>query len=288
MKVNPLIDSPEMAARCREQLTSTHEHAERVGRETMRITENGYANSKGEVIDLPALTRQAVAAKRSIAPDAQLPALTSQRGFETQVYFANYSTLMGAERMVADGRKPLVLNFANGTNVGGGFLYGALAQEENLCRNSNLYPTLLNDEMYTYNQSQPYAKSSDWAILSPGVTVFRDDAGTLLETPWQMDVITCAAPIASAMQAETARSLMRQRIERVLLIAASFGYTNLVLGAWGCGAFGNDPISTAADFKTAIEGSFDGYFDHILFAITDWRPNHSMLRTFAGVFGAVL
>jgi uncharacterized protein (TIGR02452 family) len=66
--------------------------------------------------------------------------------------------------------------------------------------------------------------------------------------------------------------MLQQRIHRVLAIAQAFGYSTLVLGAWGCGAFGNDPHRTAVDFREALENDFRGAFSDVVFAITDWSP----------------
>ena len=78
--------------------------------------------------------------------------------------------------------------------------------------------------------------------------------------------------------------LLQRRIHRVLAIAQAFGYSTLVLGAWGCGAFGNDPRRTAVDFRSALENEFPGAFSDIVFAITDWSPERKFLGPFRDVF----
>jgi uncharacterized protein (TIGR02452 family) len=70
----------------------------------------------------------------------------------------------------------------------------------------------------------------------------------------------------------------------VLVIGRAFGYSMLVLGAWGCGAFGNDPHHTAADFRNALENEFRGAFSDIVFAITDWSLERRFLGPFRDVF----
>jgi uncharacterized protein (TIGR02452 family) len=57
-----------------------------------------------------------------------------------------------------------------------------------------------------------------------------------------------------------------------------------VLGAWGCGAFGNDPNRTAVDFREALENEFRGAFSDVVFAITDWSPERRFLGPFRKVF----
>ena len=58
------------------------------------------------------------------------------------------------------------------------------------------------------------------------------------------------------------------------------GYDDLVLGAWGCGAFGNDTARTAADFKAALVGEFAGAFEEVVFAIADWSAERRYLGPF--------
>jgi uncharacterized protein (TIGR02452 family) len=58
----------------------------------------------------------------------------------------------------------------------------------------------------------------------------------------------------------------------------------LVLGAWGCGAFGNDPLRTARDFRSALEGAYAGGFREVVFAITDWSDERRFLGPFRDVF----
>jgi uncharacterized protein (TIGR02452 family) len=70
----------------------------------------------------------------------------------------------------------------------------------------------------------------------------------------------------------------------VLAIARAYGYTALVLGAWGCGAFGNDTHRTASDFRQALENEFDQVFSDIVFAITDWSPERRFLGPFRQAF----
>jgi uncharacterized protein (TIGR02452 family) len=78
--------------------------------------------------------------------------------------------------------------------------------------------------------------------------------------------------------------LLQQRIRRVFEIAQAYGYTALILGAWGCGAFYNDTARTARDFRTALETEFEGAFSDVVFAVTDWSPERRFLGPFRRVF----
>jgi len=72
----------------------------------------------------------------------------------------------------------------------------------------------------------------------------------------------------------------------VLAIARALDHPVLVLGAWGCGAFANDPARTARDFRQSLETDFAGAFGEIVFAITDWSPERRSLGPFREIFAA--
>jgi uncharacterized protein (TIGR02452 family) len=243
-----------------------------------------YENFAGVEVDFRAAVQAACAAKVSIPPDAPLPAGAVAASSVTEIQVANQTTLGAARRLVAEGRRPLALNFANGVTPGGGFLRGTRGQEETLCRSSALYLTLDGDPMYLAHRSRSDHKSSAWSILSPVVPVFRDDAGHPLDEPYLLDFITCAAPVAQRVGQPRSADLLRERVHRVLAVARAYGYDTLILGAWGCGAFGNDPERTAADFREALEGEFRGAFSKIIFAITDWSDDRKFLGPFRTLF----
>jgi uncharacterized protein (DUF1810 family) len=142
--------------------------------------------------------------------------------------------------------------------------------------------------MYAYHRGLPEPTSSDWIILSPRVPVFRDDDGSALEEPWLLDFATCAAPYAARIGNDRSAYLLASRIIRLLAVAAASGYEDLVLGAWGCGAFANDPERTARDFLSALEGEFAGRFNHVVFAITDWSSERNTLGPFRDAFSPKL
>jgi len=104
-------------------------------------------------------------------------------------------------------------------------------------------------------------------IFAPRVPVLRDDAGRLLEGPYLVDFLTAAAPNVGAMRqqhgtsaAAEAEGLLRERIARVLALFAKSRCRELVLGAWGCGVFGNDPRTVASIFHHELCGRFRGHF----------------------------
>jgi uncharacterized protein (TIGR02452 family) len=287
LRILPCLDSPELAAQRHRELRLPRERAAALGRSAVEaIRQGAYSDETGGRVDWRGAVVEARAAKRSLRPEDPLPRHDQAPFPETYLQVTNETTLGAAERLTARGLTPLALNFANGVRPGGGFLSGALAQEEVLCRSSALYATLEGDPMYAAHAGRPRPDSTDWAIYSPNVPVFRRDDGTPLDAPWLLTFLTCAAPYAPAIGQPEAGDLLQQRTRRVLAIARALGHPALVLGAWGCGAFANDPARTARDFRQFLETDFSGAFSEIVFAIADWSPERRFLGPFREVFAA--
>ena len=282
----PCLDSLEMGLARQRVLDIPRYVARALGESAVKAVSLGEYQVAGKLtaVDWSVLVRNAYNKKESILPQAGLPYFKANDFIETRIQVTNETTLLATKRFVDTGLKPLVLNLANGVNPGGGFLHGARAQEESLCRSSALYHTLLGDAMYEAHRKRPLPDSTEWAIYSPEVPVFRTDDGITIEQPWLMNVLTCAAPYAPTVGRLQSAELLRLRINRVLSIARAYSYSSLVLGAWGCGAFGNDAVLTAQHFRTALEGEFNGAFSDIFFAITDWSPERKFLGPFSEVF----
>ena len=281
-----VVDSEELADARRRELDIDRETARRLGEEAVRFIEQGwYPATDGQRVALSEAVDEARRRAVSIPPDAELPMPPEESHPLTIVEVANETSLAAARRLVSDGMRPLVLNLADGLRPGGGFLSGARAQEESLCRSSALYATLVGDPMYAAHGRRRLPDSTDWAILSPDVPVFRDDDGALLDAPWPASFITCAAPYAPGVGQPASGDLLETRIKRLLRIAHAYGFTALVLGAWGCGAFANDPHRTAQDFRRNLEAGV-GAFEHVVFAITDWSTDRRFLGPFAAVFSS--
>ncbi len=202
------------------------------------------------------------------------------------------------ERARSAGEMPvLVLNFANPVHPGGGVRQGARAQEEDLCRKSTLLLSLESDEAkpyYEYNKNRRSYLGSDAMIFTPQAEIMRDANGELLESPVTVAVLTCAAPVVNAgfieMTAEEYRSLLFERIAGMLVCAAYFGYRDLVLGAWGCGAFGNDAAVVAEAFHAALYETvlcgapLGSRFSRVAFAVPDRSQEKYNFRQFSHFF----
>ena len=260
------------------------DRARELGVSAVQIARRGWYLHEEARVEIAPMVEASVAGKRSLPPEQHLDAPAPPAFSETHVQVVNETTMQAGKRLIAGGRRPLALNFANGIQPGGGFLNGARAQEETLCRSSALYLSLEDDPMYAVHAERPRPDSTDWAIFSPSVPFFRSDDGSELPEPWCLDILTCAAPYAPGVGWDESAELLRLRILRVLAIAQSMAFDSMVLGAWGCGAFHNDPATVALDFRTALVGDFSGAFDHVVFAITDWSVDRRYLSPFREVF----
>lgn len=187
----------------------------------------------------------------------------------------------------------LVLNFANPVNPGGGVRRGARAQEEDLCRKSSLLLSLESNQAqqyYKYNRSLNTYMGSDAIILTPNVEIIKDVNGELLDDSIIVSVMTCAAPMITqgmeSLSYEQYQELFYNRICGMLKCAAYWGYQALVLGAFGCGAFGNDAKLVSDLFYKALkEFNFDGmrakdFFRRIDFAVLDRTPGQYNFNEF--------
>lgn len=285
LTILPCLDSDELATSRKQELHISKQKAIALGQSAVEAVNNGYyINSQGKKVDWGDAVQAACEAKVSIRADARLPAYHRHTFSETIVQVTNETTLGAAHRLVHRGLQSLALNFANGKTPGGGFLNGARAQEETLCRSSALYATLEGDKMYEAHAKRSQPDSTEWAIYSPDVPVFRQDDGTVLDHYWFLSFISCAAPYAPSVGQPISGNLLQKRIDRILEIARAYGHISLVLGAWGCGVFANDPYRTARDFRYALEFTFSGAFAEVVFAITDWSPDRKYLGPFREIF----
>jgi uncharacterized protein (TIGR02452 family) len=254
-----------------------------IAEETVRIVDSGryQVPGAGEVV-LAGDIAAAIAGTRLYLPQDRVAAAHPAPAMPV-IEVTGETTLAAARRLGGD---VACLVFASARKPGGGFLSGAHAQEESLARSSALHACLCAvPEFYTFHRRQRDLRYSDRVIYSPSVPVFRDDNGVLLPRPHNVTFLTAAAPNLAAMtaaQAEdatTVPAVLRARIARVLQVAAAHRHRRLVLGAWGCGVFGNDPAVVANAFARAMDEA--PWFDQIVFAIHDRRRGTPVHRAFS-------
>lgn len=259
-----------------------------IANETKKITRNGCYDKDGHTIRFPQTDLSAV---KVYTPEEGLALCAKYEGADGTVPAFEITTedsFQAARRF----EHPLVMNFANAHHPGGGFEIGATAQEESLCRCSTLFASLKSEaakEMYRYNNAHRSGVESDYMLLSDPVYVFRNERYELLDKPVPVGVITLPAPnrngLAMFTTSEKLEAAMTKRLRIMSAVAKENGFRSLILGAWGCGAFRNDPVKVAGYFKKVLlEEKFGAYFDSICFAIygKEDGKNITAFREFLG------
>ncbi|MBQ7504697.1 MAG: TIGR02452 family protein [Ruminococcus sp.] len=242
-------------------------------------------------------TEKSIKKTKCYAPD-EYPSLEKKQSAKSEVTVTRHSTFEAARKLHEryPDKRIAVLNFASATNPGGGVKKGSSAQEEALCRCSTLYPTLnqraMWDQFYSVNRAERNVLHTDACIYSPDVTVFKGEEPipkTMSVREWFIvDIISCAAPnlrkeVSNAYNTESGNAvtikpgelnqLHYKRAKHILSVAAANKADILVLGAFGCGAFANDPrIVADASFRALEE--YIQYFDMVEFAI--YCRNHEL------------
>lgn len=267
-----------------------------VAEETLAIVREGrYATPAGEV-SLGDAFDAARDGTRLYRPDdfARLARAKHDGGALPAFEVVGVSTAAAARALCARGFDVAALNFASAKNPGGGFLGGARAQEEDLARCSSLYECLRGcTEYYDANRKSGTLLYTDHLIYSPRVPFFRDEQLSLVPAPYFVSILTSPAPNAREVRANEPTSsskiddVLYERGRQILLVAREHGHRVLVLGAWGCGVFGNDTETVATMWHYHLhKPEFAGAFDRVVFAIRIVVPNDVKLRIFKEQFDA--
>jgi uncharacterized protein (TIGR02452 family) len=168
-----------------------------------------------------------------------------------------------------------LLNFASAYHPGGGWMTGAVAQEECIARRTSLYKSINDSKFYQLNNKEMY---SDAMIYSPKVQIFKNSNYALLTNKKDISVISACAVNMNRIYKSTIKEVkteMIHRIKKVFKIAIHNHQTNIILGAWGCGVFKQNPSDVAKYFKLAMDDEEDlkSYFYNIVFAVYNNQRN---------------
>lgn len=171
----------------------------------------------------------------------------------------------------AGDKRVAALNFANAMYAGGGYVLGGNAQEESLCRASLLYYTIRTQKKYYLsNRLHVFPDYTDVMIYSENVPVIRNERGEPLEKQLQCDFITCPAVNRTfakfMMSGKKIDRIMRTRIKRIITLAVMKKPDVLVLGAFGCGMFGNKREKVLPVFEEMINSYIPDDIE-VIFAI---------------------
>jgi len=197
----------------------------------------------------------------------------------TKIYAENIDTF---EKAIEFGSKAACLNMASNWNPGGGVHNGSRAQEECLCRRSNLLLSLYSFDHRKKNifgflrQGESYPLQTFGGIYSPCVNIYKTkDYTEYTGDPNITNVISVSAVNKPKLDenGQITKSyipMVKGKIRTILRIAINHGHSKLVLGAFGCGAYGNPARQTAELFKAVLEEpEFNHSFEEICFAVLD-------------------
>ncbi|KAJ6511754.1 hypothetical protein DFH09DRAFT_1197717 [Mycena vulgaris] len=294
------------------------EELQEIARETLAAVAHGsYATDGSQtypLIDLSTVPESTEYIPHDAALDTTMAPQT-RSSMPTDLVLYHASTLEGVRFCLrtplspdetdpdAAPRRPGVLNFASATSPGGGFLWGARAQEETIARSSNLYSALASpaaQPFYAQHDTERAPRYSHAIVYTRDVALVRDDAGTWVR-PAAVDVLTSAAVNVRAVRAgmqrqgllargdetslpeevvEDVQNVMRERMARVLRVFEREGIRDVILGSFGTGAFGNEVEGVARIWAELLvrEGAlFQNTFRRVVFAIID-RETYGKFR----------
>ena len=248
-------------------------------KQTIMLVEAGeYISEKGNRIQFPdpdPMMKATVFYRKEISQNKK------HINNPTEITVQNTDCVLAGRQLKKEGFHPAILNMASGSNPGGGVINGAGAQEENLFRRSNLFKS-----MYQYADYAPLygIRKSEYqyplnfhfgGIYTPDAFFFRGlekEGYPLLDEPDRLSVISVPAinVRSRSMSENDYTETTKDKIRTILRIGLEHGHDALVLSAFGCGAFGNDPRVMALFFLVTLhEPEFEKSFRKIIFAIID-------------------
>lgn len=266
-----------------------------IAEDTLEILKNGhFTTPSGDVIDIAEQQQFAVENTVVYTPAMSDELIMLHQPVEkgtTAIEVTGESSLDAILRLLGEGRKDILcLNFASAKNPGGGFLGGAQAQEESLARSSGLYPCQLGaTAYYNANRHEKSCFYTDYMIYSPQVPILRRNDGTTVDQLLTAAFITAPAVNTGVVKhrephrIHEIEAVIKRRMEKVLAIAMAHGHKTIVLGAWGCGVFQNNPDEIAKHFKEVIDARFKHDFEKIVFAV--YSRHERFIQPFVEMFG---
>lgn len=275
---------------------NNREYRRKIAEETLQILKDGhFTSAKGDKIDISGLQAKAESNTLVYSPQDS-DELLSKSNFKenpipTEISVTNQTTLDATRTLIDEGHKDvLCLNFASAKNPGGGFLGGSQAQEESIARSTGLYQCQLKaSEYYRVNRKTKSCLYTDYMIYSPNVPIIKDEEGNNLDDLVYCGIITAPAVNKGIVAQKEPKKIpeieviMKRRIRKVLAISLEHNHSSLVLGAWGCGVFQNDPKDISKYFREIIDTEFKDCFKKIVFAI--YARNTRFIDPFYKEFG---
>ena len=251
---------------------------------TLEVVEaGGYVTTSGKEIRLPNDSSMMENSELYSGPTDFMEKEPHFEKEDTVFDVINDDCMAVTEHLVREGYFPALLNLANGQRPGAGPVKSN-TQEEAILRRTNLFRSLYQFERIGLHYGVPqrperYPLDECWGgVYTPDVVLFREgvqDGYRLKEDPVSFAVITVAAVcdpelIDDTQMSERDAETTRCKIRTILRIGYQHSHDALVLGAFGCGAFGNPPSHMARLFRQVLdEEEFRHRFRKVVFAIIE-------------------
>lgn len=234
-------------------------------KENIEIDKQGFYYYGDEKIEIPKAT------SKVISPNEDLD---SNKSCDMKIVCVQSTTIDAA---IAEEGKICILNFASYKTPGGGVLKGMSSQEESLCYSSNLYNQLELMTGIFYNkhirEGMNNGLYSNEAIYSENISIIKNSKLRFIR-PKTVNVITMAAPYAKTVRRYSPWLIpkiyetLADRCRRVLEIASFYHQDTLILGAFGCGVFGNNLDDLIDIWYNLLDKQFKNSFKKVVFALT--------------------
>lgn len=260
-----------------------------LAQETLDITNKGYYEVNGVIINIQnelEYSKHNTKVYTSEKLEKNISKINLAHSYSTSFEVVDEDVVTCIQRVSnKENDEVMCLNFASAKNAGGGFLNGSIAQEESLAFSSNLYECQIHTKgYYDLHRNMKSCVYSDTMIYSPKVTFFRNHDGSLNTNPTFCNIITSAAVNKGVvinreqLNSDEINEIMLRRIDKLLSLASYQNNKVLILGAWGCGVFKNEPIDIAHMFSMLLKNKYEGVFKRVVFAI--YSKNKNFIKAF--------
>lgn len=258
---------------------------------TLDIFDDGYYFYGNEKISVRELDNESTKQAQLIYEDDTKSKLNPKKKYSDQAFIEVINRSV-VDIILREEGKIGVLNFASAYNPGGGFLNGSMAQEESLAYCSNLY-YLQKDfvkEFYDFNKSVKSKCYSDRMIYTPNTVFIKDSNFKLLDIPKLANILTSpavnlGAAIKNREDKKICVNVMKNRMRKILSVLSYYDNDTIVLGAFGCGVFKNEPKDVARYWKELLFN--EGWcwsFKKIIFAVYDTTDKRETINVFENEF----
>ncbi len=273
---------------------------QKIAKETKDILSKGYYRVNGRKVDLRLSTGvYEYEAVEVYSPDRLCEILKDDDEYMKKQFYPpeDHEIIvcqMEGFEVAKEYFNPLILNCSNAFYPGGGFMVGLDDAEERLCRASSLYLSLSSQkasQMYLYHEYYKSKLNSDFMLLSPKVAVFRNSYMELVDHPYPVSVLSVACVDHKNVKEQTVKvseieTVMKERIRKLLMLAARNMYRNLIIGAFGIN-YGHSSYHVARYFyDILIDEEYIEMFEHVIFSIS-YDTEKEILKNFTSVFESV-